>query len=148
MNEFHPKFTTPYRSILVTGDAIIVFIAALGRDFGVLAKAASVLHLLVSAMMNVVLIVIRETDVPEYDPGFEVPLYPLTPAVGVFLSLGLVVFMAPLEIGVSLLFVVGAVAWYLLYVRRTTAREGVLGQYVRDRPDSMPDFAVSAAESV
>jgi amino acid transporter/nucleotide-binding universal stress UspA family protein len=148
LNEIHPDYTTPYRSILVTGLAIVVFVAALGRDLGVLAKAASVLHLVVYALMNVALVVFREADVPEYDPEFEVPLYPLTPALGAVLSLGLITFMAPLEIAISLLFVLGAVAWYLLYARRTTTWEGVLGQFVRERPESMPDLAVSAAESV
>jgi len=148
LNEIHPEYTTPYRSILVTGAVIVVFVAALGRDLGVLAKAASVLHLVVYAMMNVALIVFRETDVPEYDPSFEVPLYPLTPALGAALSLGLVAFMDPIEIGLSLVFVLVAVGWYLLYARRTTAWEGVLGQFVRERPESMPEFAVSAAESV
>jgi len=38
-----------------------------------------VLYLIVYALMNVGPIVFREADVPEYDPDFTVPLYPITP---------------------------------------------------------------------
>jgi amino acid transporter len=147
-NEVHERFATPYRSILVTDTTIFVFIALLGRDLGVLAKAASVLHLIVYALMNVALIVFREADVPEYDPDFEVPLYPVTPVLGALLSIGLVAFMAPIEILLSLAFVGGAVAWYLIYARRTADWQGVASQQVLEYPEAFPDLAVSAAESV
>jgi nucleotide-binding universal stress UspA family protein len=143
LNEIHPKFATPYRSILVTGGMIIFFIAVLGNDLEILAQAASVLHLIVYA-----LIVFRRSDLPEYDPDFTVPLYPITPIAGAVLSLALIGFMAPLEIALSALFVVGALAWYFLYARGETEHQGLLGQYVLSNPDEMPDAAVSAAETV
>jgi len=148
LNEIHPSFATPYRSILVTGGVIIVFIAALGQQLEVLAKAASVLHLIVYALINVGLIVFREADVEEYDPDFTVPLYPLTPIVGAIASLALVTFMDTVEIALSLAFVAVAVAWYLGYARRHTTYEGALGEFVAERSDEMPDIAVSAAETV
>jgi amino acid transporter len=148
LNEIHPDYATPYRSILLTGVLIIVFIAALGRDIAVLAKAASVLHLIVYALMNAALIVFRETDLPEYDPDFTVPLYPITPLVGAGLSLGLVAFMDALEIALSGGFVVAAVAWYFLYARSRTPQEGVLSDYVRRREADLPDRVVEAADTV
>ena len=148
LNEIHPNYATPYRSILVTGGLIVVFIAFLGRDIEVLAKAASVLHLIVYALMNVGLIVFREADVPEYDPEFTVPLYPLTPILGAALSLGLVAFMDALEIALSGAFVLAAVVWYFLYARRKVTRAGVLADWIADRSDELPDTAVSAATAV
>jgi amino acid transporter len=148
LNEIHVKYATPYRSIVVTGALIVVFIAVLGRDIAVLAKAASVLHLIVYALMNVGLIVFREAEVPEYDPAFEVPLYPITPILGAVLSLGLVAFMDSVEIALSGAFVVAAVLWYFLYARRNTAREGVLGDYIRRREAELPDRVVEAADAV
>ena len=145
LNEIHPSYFTPYRSILLTGGLIVVFIVLLGRDIEVLAKAASVLHLIVYALMNVALIVFREADVPEYDPDFTVPLYPITPLLGATLSLGLVAFMESLEIALSAAFVVSAVVWYFLYARDRTPREGVLSGYVRGREEELPDTAVTAA---
>ncbi len=148
LNEIHPRFSTPYRSIFLTGAMIVVFIILLGQSVEVLAQAASVLHLIVYALMNAALIVFREADVPEYDPEFRVPLYPITPIAGMVLSLGLIAFMSPIEIGLSAAFVVAAMLWYFLYARRETTHQGYLGQYVLDRADDMPDSAVSAAESV
>ncbi|MDS0295390.1 amino acid permease [Halogeometricum luteum] len=147
LNEIHPSYATPYRSILVTGGIIVVFIAALGRDIEVLAKAASVLHLVVYALMNAALIVFRETD-PEYDPAFRVPLYPLTPALGIVLSLGLLAFVGQEELLLSAVFVVGAIVWYLVYARRNTERRGLLGQFILDRGGDLPDPVVGAAAAV
>ncbi|MFC6718856.1 amino acid permease [Natrialbaceae archaeon GCM10025810] len=148
LNEIHPSYATPYRSILVTGGLIVVFIAFLGRDVEVLAKAASVLHLIVYALMNVALIVFREADVPEYDPDFEVPLYPITPILGAVLSLGLVAFMDLVEIGLSAGFVVAAVAWYFLYAQDNTERRGILSGYLRRREAELPDRVIDAADAV
>jgi nucleotide-binding universal stress UspA family protein len=147
LNEIHPSHATPYRSILVTGGIIIVFIMALGRDIEVLAKAASVLHLVVYALMNAALIVFRETD-PEYDPAFRVPLYPLTPILGIGLSLGLLGFVGQEELLLSGAFVAVAVVWYFAYARRHATRQGRLGQYVLDRGDDLPPSVVGAASAV
>ena len=148
LNEIHPSYATPYRSIALTGGMILVLIAFLGRDLEILAKAASVLHLMVYALMNVALIVFRETDPEGYDPDFRVPLYPITPIVGTVLSLALIGFMNPNEIALSALFVVVAVSWYFIYARGETDHQGYLGQYVLDRADEMPEAAVSAASTV
>jgi len=148
LNEIHPNYATPYRSILVTGGLIIVFIAFLGRDIEVLAKAASVLHLIVYALMNVGLIVFREADVPEYDPDFTVPLYPITPILGAVLSLGLVAFMDRIEIALSAGFVLAAVVWYFLYARGKTTQQGVLSDYISNREEQLPDQVVNAADAV
>ena len=147
LNEIHPNFATPYRSILVTGALIVAFILLLGQDLSILATAASVLHLIVYALMNLALIAFRETDVPDYDPDFTVPLYPITPIVGATASLGLIYFIQWEAQVLSLLFVVGAVVWYFLYAREHTKVEGEVGRYVREHPDEMPDIAVSAAEA-
>ncbi|GAB3692000.1 amino acid permease [Salinarchaeum chitinilyticum] len=148
LNEIHPNYATPYRSILVTGGLIVVFIAALGQEIEVLAKAASVLHLIVYALMNVALIVFREADVPEYDPEFTVPLYPITPICGAVLSLGLVAFMDGREIALSAAFVIAALVWYFVYARSETTKQGVLSNYIRSREDELPDRVVEAADTV
>ncbi|WP_224449154.1 amino acid permease [Haloprofundus salilacus] len=148
LNKIHPRFATPYRSILVTGLIIIVFISALGQDLAVLAKAASVLHLIVYALMNAALIVFRESDAVDYDPEFRVPFYPVTPIAGALLSLGLVAFMDDIEIALSAVFVLGAVVWYFVYAREKVETGGLLSRYILSRSEEMPDAAVSAASTV
>ena len=146
LNEIHPNFATPYRSIAVTGGLILLFIVA--GDVKTLAKAGSVLHLIVYGLLNVALIVMREADVEEYQPEFEVPLYPVVPIVGAITSFGLIAFMKPIEIALSLVFVAGGLVWYLVYARSKADKRGILSQYVLSRADDMPDAAVSAASSV
>ncbi|WP_336022955.1 amino acid permease [Halobellus salinisoli] len=148
LNEIHPQFATPYRSILVTGGLILAFIVALGQDLEILSKAASVLHLVVYALMNAALIVFRETDDPEYDPDFTVPLYPITPIVGLVLSLGLLAFVGTRELALSAVFVVGAIVWYFAYARNHTTSEGLLSKYIRTRSGELPPPVVDAAETV
>ena len=148
LNEIHPNYATPYRSIVVTGGLIVVFIAALGQEIEVLAKAASVLHLIVYALLNAALIVFREADVPEYDPDFTVPLYPITPILGGVLSLGLVAFMDSIEIALSAGFVIAAIVWYFVYARNETTQQGALSEYIRNRGSELPDPVVDAADAV
>jgi amino acid transporter len=146
LNAIHPNFATPYRSIAVTGGLILLFIAI--GNIRVLAKAGSVLHLIVYGLLNLALIVMREADAEEYRPDFEVPLYPVVPALGAVTSFGLIAFMEPIEIGLSLVFVAGGLVWYLAYARTRADKRGVLSRYVLDRSDEMPAAAVSAATTV
>jgi len=147
LNEIHPSYATPYRSIVLTGGMIVVFIALLGQDIEVLAKAASVLHLVVYALMNAALIVFRETD-PEYDPAFTVPLYPLTPILGMVLSIGLLAFVGQDELLLSAGFVVAGLVWYFAYARSRVDRQGRLGRYIQNRGGELPSPVVDAAATV
>jgi amino acid transporter/nucleotide-binding universal stress UspA family protein len=146
LNEIHDRFATPYRSIAVTGGLILVFV--LIGDVKVLAKAGSVLHLIVYGLLNLALIVMRESNVEEYDPDFTVPLYPIVPILGAITSFGLIFFMEPIEILLALGFVVGGVVWYIAYARNKATKKGILGQYILSRSDEMPEAAVSAASTV
>ncbi|MFC6940866.1 amino acid permease [Salinirubellus sp. GCM10025818] len=146
LNEIHPRFGTPYRAIGITGALILVFIAV--APIETLASMGSVLHLVIYGLLNIALIVFREADVEDYDPSYEVPLYPITPIVGTLVSFALIVFIAPLVIALSAVLVFGAVLWYLFYARSRTTQGGVLADYILSRADRMPDRAVSAAESV
>lgn len=145
LNDIHDRFSTPYRSIGVTGGLILLFVVI--GDVEVLAKAGSVLHLVIYGLLNVALIVMREADTENYDPEYRVPLYPYTPVLGAITSFGLIGFMTS-EIPLAVVFVAGAVGWYFLYARGKTEKQGVLTDYVLSRPDGMPEPAVSAASSV
>ena len=147
LNEIHPRFATPYRSIALTGGFIIVFIIVLGGSIELLAMAASVLHLIVYALINMALITFREADVPEYDPDFRVPFYPITPILGIVFSLGLIYFMDPVLIGLAVAFVAGAIAWYVFYARKRTTVQGILSTEILGRPEKYPDIAVTAADA-
>jgi amino acid transporter/nucleotide-binding universal stress UspA family protein len=146
LNEIHGRFGTPYRAIAITGGLILLFIAV--APIETLASMGSVLHLVIYALLNVALIVFREADVADYDPSYRVPFYPVTPVLGALLSLALIVFIDPTVIGLSVVLVIGAALWYLLYARTRTTQMGVLSDYILSRREEMPESAVSAASSV
>jgi nucleotide-binding universal stress UspA family protein len=146
LNEIHPRFGTPYRSIAVTGAFILVFIVVAPID--TLATMGSVLHLVIYALLNVALIVMREADVEGYEPSFTVPFYPFTPVFGALTSLALIVFIEPRIVLLSAGFVAFATVWYLGYARSRTTAAGALSDYVLSRRDEMPEPAVSAVQSV
>ncbi|MFB6168986.1 MAG: amino acid permease [Haloferacaceae archaeon] len=146
LNEIHPRFGTPYRSIAVTGGFILLFIVVAPID--TLATMGSVLHLVIYALLNVALVVMRETDVEGYEPSFTVPFYPFTPVLGALTSLALVVFIEPRIVLLSAGFVAFAAVWYLGYARSRTTATGALSEYVLARRDEMPESAVSAVRSV
>jgi amino acid transporter/nucleotide-binding universal stress UspA family protein len=146
LNEIHPRFATPYRSILVTGAITLAFVV-----FGSveqLSQAASVLHLVVYGLLNLALIVFRETDPDDYSPDFRVPFYPVVPVLGAVLSFALIYFMNPSDWLLSGVLVAGAVVWYFAYARRQVEQAGLLADYLMEDSDEMPDAAVSAAEAV
>jgi amino acid transporter len=146
LNDIHGRFGTPYKSIAVTGGLILVFLV--GGNLELLATAGSVLHLIVYGLLNIALIVMRESDVPGYDPDFEVPLYPVVPVIGAITSFALIAYIEPRVIALSAGLVVFAAVWYFLYARSRVESRGVLSGWVLDRSEELPDAAVSAATSV
>ena len=146
LNDIHPRFGTPYKSIAVTGSLIIVFL--LVGNLELLATAGSVLHLIVYGLLNIALIVMREADPAGYDPDFEVPFYPVVPIVGAVVSFALIAYIEWRVIVLSVAFVGFAAAWYLVYARSRVEASGVLARWILDRSEEVPDAAVSAATSV
>ncbi|MFB6311203.1 MAG: amino acid permease [Salinirussus sp.] len=146
LNEIHERFATPYRSIAVTGAIILGLI--LVRNVEVLANAGAVLHLIVYGLLNIALIVMREAGPEEYDPSFRVPFYPVTPAIGAITSFGLIAFNPPPVLALAGGFTAVGIIWYFIYARPRAEKQGILGQYVLERADVLPDQAVTAAATV
>ncbi len=146
LNKIHPRFATPYRSIAVTGGLILVFILA--GSVNDLAKMGSALHLIIYALLNVALIVMRTVDPADYQPDYTVPLYPITPIVGAITSTALLVYIDLTLVLLSFGIAAAAVVWYFLYARTRTEKQGILGSYIQSRSDVLPDPAVSAAATV
>ncbi|MFB6179049.1 MAG: amino acid permease [Halorientalis sp.] len=152
LNDIHPRFSTPYRSIAVTGGLIIAFILAAevigGNAIVSLSSTASFLHLVIYGLLNVALVVMRTADPAEYAPDYRVPLYPITPILGAISSFALLYFIElPIQV-FGFGFVAAAIAWYFVYARSRAEKQGILGEYILDRSEVMPDSAVAAASGV
>jgi len=116
------KHGTPLNGILVTLGIIVLIIMFL--DPLRIAKLASAFQLLMFALVCLAVIVMRESRIQSYDPGYRSPFYPWMQLVGIFTPLYLIV-----EMGiVPTLFSVGLISissvWYFRYARQRVARAG------------------------
>jgi APA family basic amino acid/polyamine antiporter len=115
---------TPVAGILLTVGLVVVALLTLRVES--VAKLASALQLVLFGLINIAVIVMRESRIESYDPGFRAPFYPWLQLVGVFVALVLVAEMGWLPV----LFTAGVVAacfgWYTNYARHRIARHGAI----------------------
>jgi APA family basic amino acid/polyamine antiporter len=125
------RFQTPQNAILATGVLLLALIAFV--PVVELAKLASAFQILVFSIVNVALIVFRTSGVESYQPSFRSPGYPLVQIFGVVGGFGLLTQMGTLPILGATGIIVGGIAWYLVYGRSRTDREGALGAIIDRR---------------
>jgi APA family basic amino acid/polyamine antiporter len=130
------RFKTPRNAILVTGGLLLGLIAFV--PVVELAKLASAFQILVFSFENVALVAFRASGVESYQPSFRAPGYPYVQVVGLVGGLALLTQMGTFPILGAAGIVVGGIAWYLLYGRSRTDREGALGVILARRRDEEP----------
>ncbi len=118
------RLGTPVLSILFTCGLLIVFLLLL--DVEGVAKLASALQLLIFCLINVAVIVMRESHIESYDPGFRSPLYPWMQLAGVIVPLVLVAEMGWLPVLFSMGVIAACFGWYTYYASSRIEREGAL----------------------
>lgn len=103
------------------------------------AKLASAFQLLLFGILNICVVVMRESEIEGYDPGFKSPLYPWMQIAGFFVSAFLIAEMGFLSIVFTLAIITLSVIWYFKYARSRVKRQGAiyhvharLGQYQYD----------------
>jgi amino acid transporter/mannitol/fructose-specific phosphotransferase system IIA component (Ntr-type) len=118
------KFNTPIYSILLTMAVIVALLAFL--DPAGIAKLASAFQLLMFALVSVAVIIMRESKIDSYDPGYKSPLYPYMQIFGVLSSLYMISQMGALPIIFSSGLIVLGIAWYWFYARDRVLRTGAI----------------------
>ena len=120
------RFGTPTVAIVVTA-AVMVFVI-LALDVEGIAKLASAFQLFLFGLLNLAVIVMRESRIAGYVPGYRSPWYPWVQIVGVISPLFLIAELGLLAIALSLVLVVLGVAWYAYYVAPNpdVMREGAI----------------------
>lgn len=154
------RFGTPHSGIIVTTLLMIVVIAFL--DLVTLVKVASTMKIILFLLMNLAVIMMRESRIQHYRPTFRSPFYPWAQGAGILLYGFLLVEMGLLPLAITAAFFGGSLLWYVAYVglherrdsaliqvvRRITARdlepsapslEGELRQILRDRDEIVED---------
>ncbi len=91
-----------------------------------IAKLASAFLLLIFSLVNLAVIVMRESGLESYDPGFRAPLYPWVHLIGLLVPFLLIAEMGIMPIGFSIGLVAVCLVWYFRYARRRIQRAGAL----------------------
>lgn len=131
------RFGTPTYATIATVGAMILLILLFNVES--VAKLASAFQLLLFGILNLSVIVMRESEIEGYDPGFKSPWYPYMQIAGFFISGFLIAEMGFLSIAFTLIIAAISVIWYFSYARDKVDREGAiyhvharLGQYQYD----------------
>lgn len=131
------RFQTPANSVMAT-TAMMIFLL-LVFNVEQVAKLASAFKLLLFGLLNLSVIVMRESQIQEYDPGYRSPFYPWIQGVGMLASGVLIFEMGMVSIVFTAAITILSVAWYYYYAYGKIDRQGAiyhvherLGQY-KDR---------------
>src|SRR6187200_2833334 len=163
LSSIHPKNKTPHNAILISG--IIMAVMAYGLPLAQIAIAAGVIFLLLFTQVNIAVITIRRIYGDKLKYGFRTPLFPAIPLIGIFLKLGLAIYLLvvdPLSWFITIIWVAVGFAIYRLYTFRREidhyapiiTSEGdlsrkhfrVLLPYTPENPDRLIKYAISVAK--
>ncbi len=159
----HPKNKTPYIAILLSG--LIMAVMASGLPLDQIAIAAGVIFLLLFTQVNLAAINIRRIYGDKLDYGFKTPFFPVIPIIGIFLKIGLAIYLLvtePLSWVITIVWVAIGFAVYRVYIFRkelehyapTVTSEGALERkafrililYTPENPDRLIKFAIRVAK--
>ena len=99
------------------GDVVIVIILIF-LDTTNIAKLASAFQLLMFLLVCVAVIVMRESRIDSYDPGYRSPFYPWMPIIGIISSYWLLSGMGTVPKLFSVAMIIVSVIWYMIYVKK------------------------------
>ncbi len=115
---------TPIVSILST--LAIVILILLFLDPAGIAKLASAFQLMMFALVSLAVIVMRESRIESYDPGYRSFLYPWMQIVGIVAPGVLIVHMGMMSILFSLGLLLTGMLWYFFYAKGKIGRTGAI----------------------
>lgn len=118
------RFGTPTTAIIVTVFAMIAVLWLF--DVASVAKLASAFQLLLFGLVCIAVIVMRESRIPTYKPGYRAPFYPWLQIVGILISFWLIIEMGSLAIAFTGMVTIGCVLWYHFYASGNLERRGAI----------------------
>lgn len=114
----------PIVSLLLTVGSILVILLVL--DPVGIAKLASAFQLVVFTLVCLAVVVMRESRIVEYDPGYRSPWYPWMHIAGMVLPFFVIWQMGWSAILFIAGFIVAGTLWYVYYARFTADRNGAI----------------------
>lgn len=115
---------TPVYSIFFTVGSIIVLLLLF--DPTGIAKLASAFQLLMFALVCLAVIVMRESKIDSYDPGYHGPFYPWMHIIGILLPIVIIAQMGWLAMAFCAALIVLGTAWYWYYAKNRVVRNGAI----------------------
>ncbi len=123
------RWGTPHVAIAVTTACSILAIMFLSVEE--LVKTASTMMLLMFVLVNVAVIIMRQSGFQSYRPKFRLPLYPWLQIAAIIVYGFLIVDMGAIPLIVTGAFALLACAWYVGYVHRRVDRQSAFVSLVR-----------------
>lgn len=118
------RFHTPIIGILLTGGLMVMVITLL--PVADLVKVASTMMLILFALLNLAVLILRHSHIQNYRPLYRAPGYPYTQIAGIAVYVLLIAKMGITSLVATALFFIIGVVWYFLYVRSRIQRESAL----------------------
>lgn len=118
------KRGVPVNGVLATVGLVLFFLAVF--DPIKIAKLASAFQLILFALICLAVIVMRESRIASYDPGYRSPLYPWMQIVGIIAPMMLIPQMGWLPLLFSLGLLVAGTGWYFHYAHQKVSRVGAI----------------------
>ena len=118
------RWGTPWVAVLATVGLIVLWLALF--DPSSIAKLAGAFQLIMFGLACLAVIVMRESGLAPYDPGFRAPFYPWVQIVGIVVPFPLIVEMGWMATLLSVAFIAFGLLWYGVYGREHVRREGAI----------------------
>jgi basic amino acid/polyamine antiporter, APA family len=163
LSSIHPVNKTPHVAIALSG--MIMAFMACALPLADIAVAAGVIFLLLFSQVNIAVITIRRIYGDKLSYGFKIPLFPVIPIIGIFLNLGLALYLLvtqPLSWGITVLWIVIGFVIYRMYTFKREIQhyapivtsEGdlkrqdyrILIPYTPENPDRLIKYAIRIAK--
>ena len=118
------KFGTPHIAVIAT--TLFMAFVLVVFDVEAVAKLASAFQLLLFFLLNLSVVVMRESKIEAYKPGYKSPWYPFVQIAGMIISLWLVAEMGLLAVGLTGTLIVLCIGWYFYYAHGKVKRQGAI----------------------
>jgi len=129
LQRLSPGRGIPYVSVILTSGFMVLVIAFLTLED--LIKTASTMKLILFALVNVSVIVMRESKIQGYRPVFRSPLYPWAQIAAIGCYGFLIVEMGPMPMIITGAFCLLAYGWYAAYCKVSARRQSALVHLVQ-----------------
>ena len=114
----------PYISIIFT--VIMIIFILIFLDITKIVKLASAFQLIMFLLLCFAVIVMRESRIESYDPGYKSPLYPWMQIFGIISSFWLLSSIGFIPKLFSVIMIAISVIWYRVYVKKRVLRSGAI----------------------